>query len=90
MKGVKDIMKILRQTLFIAIITICASFAVFAQKERDEKRTPPKNEGGKPPVVIVKDKDPKPDRPRKEDRNNDNKNKRPESTNLNLLRFWQE
>ena len=82
-------MKTLRKALFITIITICASFTAFAQS-RDEKRTPPKDEK-KPPVVVVKEKGEKPrERPRNEDRNKDNRNRRPESTNLNLLRFWQE
>jgi hypothetical protein len=88
----KDIMKILRQTLFIAILTICASFAAFAQSRDDKQKTPPKD--GERPLVRVKEKDPPPPRegrpPRNDNRNNDNKNKKPEATNLNLLRFWQE
>jgi hypothetical protein len=87
--GLKDIMKILRQTLFIAIITICASFAAFAQSNRDDRqKTPPKGE--KPPVVVVKEKGEKPkqDRPRDGNRNNDNRNKRPQSMNQNLFRLW--
>ncbi len=81
-------MKILRQILFIAIITICGSFAAFAQNRDDKQKTPPKGE--KPPVVVVKEKGEKPrdDKPRNEDRNNDNKNRRPQSINPNLFRFW--
>jgi vacuolar-type H+-ATPase subunit F/Vma7 len=72
-------MKILKQLLFITVITICTSLAAYAQKQ-DEKRTPPKD---KPPVVQVPDrkKDEKPkegEKPRGDDRRNDNRGRRPE------------
>jgi hypothetical protein len=72
-------MRIFKQLLFIAIITVCTSFAAYAQRQ-DDKRTPPKNE--RPPRVVVKEKDdkdkPKEDRPRDNDRRNDNRRGRPE------------
>lgn len=84
-------MKFLKQTLLIAIITICASFAVFAQQNKDDKKkTPPKD--GTPPVGVFKPKkDEKPkDEKRGEDRNNDNRenrDKKPQSNFPGVLRF---
>ncbi len=66
--------KIIKQLLFITLITIGASCAAFAQN-KDDKKTPPK---GIPPVVVVKQKEP--EKPKDEKPKNDGvKPKKPQS-----------
>jgi hypothetical protein len=77
-KGDENMMKILKQLLFIGIITVCTSFAAHAQRQDDRRKPPPKDP---PPKVVVKEKEndkPKDDRPRNDDRRNDNRGRRPE------------
>jgi hypothetical protein len=48
-------MKVLQKILFFFALTVGLSVSIFAQKNDDPKRTPPK---GKPPVVTPGDKKP--------------------------------
>ena len=75
-KEVKSaVIKILKQLLFITILSLCASFTTFAQRGNDN-RTPPKE---KPPVVVVKPKEP--EKPKDDNRGGDDKKpKKPQAS----------
>lgn len=77
------IMKIIKQLLFIAIITICASFAALAQDRGDKQKRPPKDP---PPVVVPQPKKgekPKEDKPK----NDENRPKKPQSMVFEVLQM---
>ena len=80
-RGDEVMMRILKQMLFIAIFSACASLSVMAQ-DQGGKRVPPKDDKGRPPVVVIKEKDdknkPREEKPRDDDRRNDNRGRRPE------------
>lgn len=69
-------MKIFKNLLFAAILSLCAVLSVAAQSD-DDKKTPPK---GKPPVVVVKPREPeKPKDDKSKDKDGDKKSKKPQS-----------
>jgi hypothetical protein len=69
-RGIKRVMKFLRQILFMAIVVIGFSITAMAQKDDDKNR--PKKD---PPVIVAPDKDRPKDRPKDDGRNNNNNNR---------------
>ncbi|MGI8555642.1 MAG: hypothetical protein ACR2LT_04720 [Pyrinomonadaceae bacterium] len=77
--------KILKQLLFITIITLCASFAAFAQKNDGDKKPPPKDP---PPVIVVKPKEKDSDKPKDDNGGkSDKKPKKPASYTPDALQL---
>ncbi len=64
-------MKVLRQILLLAAITVGFSLTAMAQRQDDKKNPPPKQD---PPKIRVEEKkNDKPKDDKREDRNNDRK-----------------
>ncbi len=67
-------MKILKQLIFIMVFVIGVSISASAQKNDDQKKTPPKED--RPKIVVPEKKDPPKEKPR-DNKNNDNRGKKP-------------
>ncbi len=74
-------MKVLRQFLLLTAILIGFSLTATAQKQQDEKKTPPKED---PPKIKIEPK--KPDKPKDDKKDNKDNKDRPELVYLKVFK----